>query len=176
MFFKEDGTHRWHLVDDRDGSLKDLQDVVEQLVIACDCKLIVLDPIQDILDGLNESEQAVFMRWLKGLLKSHGVTFALVNHVRKNTVGQKANSTGAKMHEEDIHGSSSIFKSGACNLLFSRDKEAEDEVERNTTFMSASKIRWTGKTGIAGEYYYDNTTHTMWDKEEWLKAQGVTDY
>jgi len=50
-------------------------------------------------------------------------------------------------------------------LLFSRDKEAEDDVERNTTFMSASKIRWTGKTGIAGEYFYDIETHTMYDKE-----------
>ena len=165
LWYREDGSPRFYLIVDRDGGIDSLKELILELIISCGCKVIVLDPIQDILDGLNESEQAVFMRWLKGLLKSHGVTFALVNHVRKNTVGQKANSTGAKMHEEDIHGSSSIFKSGACNLLFSRDKEAEDEVERNTTFMSASKIRWTGKTGIAGEYFYDIETHTMYDKE-----------
>jgi hypothetical protein len=86
--------------------------------------------------------------------------------------GQKANSTGADLHEEDFQGSSAIFKSGACNLIFTRDKEAEDEIERNTTKMKASKIRWTGKTGGAGEYYYDNETHTVHDKDDYFNSRG----
>ena len=76
------------------------------------------------------------------------------------------------MHEEDIMGHSSILKSGACNLIFTRNKEAEDEIERNTTYMKASKIRWTGKTGVAGVYYYDNETSTMYDKQDYFEKRG----
>ena len=172
MWFNEDGSPRWYLVDERDGGLDDLKEQIMNLVIACDCKVIILDPIQDILDGLSNEEQAVFLRWMKGLTKSHKVTFINVNHVRKNSNQQKANSTGADLHEEDIHGSSSLFKSAACNIMFSRNKEAEDEVERNTTYMKIPKCRWTGKTGIAGEYYYESETHTMHDKFDYLSKRN----
>lgn len=163
-----DGSPRWYLVDERDGGLDDLKEQIMKLIISCDCKVIILDPIQDILDGLGNDEQAVFLRWMKGTIKSHKVTFINVNHVRKNGTGQKANSTGADLHEEDMMGSSTLFKTAACNLLFTRNKEAEDEIERNTTLMKASKIRWTGNTGVAGAYYYDNKTHTMHDKGDYF--------
>jgi archaellum biogenesis ATPase FlaH len=176
LYFKEDGSQRFLLVEDRDGGIDSMKSKIEELIIACGCQLIILDPLQDLLDGLSTEEQSVFMKWLKGMVKSHDVIFVLVNHVRKNSGGQKANSTGAEIYEEDFFGASSIFKSGACNLLFTRNKEAEDEIEKNTTKMKASKIRWTGKTGIAGEYYYDNTTHTMWDLQDWLKQNGPKDY
>lgn len=170
LFFNEDGTPRFHLIEERDGGIESLKELIMNLIISCGCKVIALDPLQDILDGLSNEEQSVFMRWMKGMIKSHDVTFINVNHVRKSSGNQKANSTGADMHEEDIHGSGSILKSGACNLLFSRNKEAEDPFERNTTKMKASKIRWTGVTGLAGEYYYDNETHTLHDKDDWLIA------
>lgn len=165
---KTSGEQRYFLIEDRDGGLDSMKSKIEELIIACGCQLIILDPLQDILDGMSNEEQAVFLKWMKGMVKSHDVTFINVNHVRKSQGGKQANSTGADLFEEDMQGSSSIFKSGACNLLFSRNKEAEDPIERNTTRMKASKIRWTGNTGIAGEYYYDNETHTMWDKDDWL--------
>lgn len=90
--------------------------------------------------------------------------------------GQKAGSTGADLHEEDMMGTGDLYKSAACNLMFSRDKEAEDPIERNTTTMKATKLRWTGKTGVAGKYYYDLETHTMWDLEDWLKENGTGEF
>lgn len=176
LWWNEQGQPRFHLIEDRDGGLNSMKKKIEELIISCDVKVIILDPLQDILDGLSNEEQSVFMRWMKGMVKSHDVTFININHVRKSQGGQKANSTGANIYEEDFQGSSSIFKSGACNLLFTRDKEAEDEIERNTTYMKATKIRWTGKTGIVGEYYYDNETHTMHDKETWMKDNRKVDF
>lgn len=169
LFFNKDGTHRWHLVEERDGGLDNLKELIMSLIIACECKVIILDPLQDILDGLSIDEQAVFMKWLKGMVKSHDVAFILINHVRKSGGGAKANSTGADIHEEDFAGSSSIFKSAACNLLFTRNKEAESELERNTTVMKMSKCRWTGQTSpVAGKYYYDNQEHKLYDLDEYL--------
>lgn len=170
LFFNEDGTHRFYLVDDRDGGIEDLKEQVMKLIVMCECKVIILDPLQDILDGLGNDEQAVFLRWIKGLLKSHGVTFICINHVRKSGSGGKQNSEGADIHEEDFQGSSSIFKSAACNLLFRRNKEAESEVERNTTIMKMTKCRWTGRTApIAGKYFYSNDEHKMYDLNDYIQ-------
>ena len=112
------------------------------------------------------------MKWLKGMVKSHSCSFVLINHIRKSTGGQKANSTGADIHEEDFAGSSTLFKSSACNLLFTRNKEADEELEKNTTYMKMSKCRWTGRTGMSGQYLYDNSTHMLHDKEDWLEEHG----
>lgn len=171
LFFNPDGTHRWHLVEERDGGLDSLKELIMNLIIACDCKVIILDPLQDILDGLSNEEQAVFMKWLKGMVKSHDVSFVLINHVRKSSGGSKANSTGADLHEEDFQGSSAIFKSAACNLLFTRNKEAEGELERNTTVMKMTKCRWTGQTSpVAGKFFYDNKAHRLHDLDDYLAA------
>jgi len=173
LFHKEDGSPRWYLVDDRDGSLKDLQKTVEELVIACDCKVIVLDPLQDILDGLTNEEQSMFMKWQKSLKKSHNVTFININHVRKSGNNSEAGSAGGFITEEDFSGSSTIFKSADLNFLAMRNKYAEDEIVRNTTHSVISKCRWSGFTGPAGDFYYDNETHTLWDKDEWVEKHKL---
>ena len=169
LFNDEEGNPRFYLVDDRDGDVDDIQGAVESLIIGCGCKIIILDPIHDIIATLPLEEQENFMSWQKGMVKSHGVTFFNVCHTRKTGNGRDAGSTGGSLNEEDIHGTGAIYKSAACNLVFTRNKEAEDELERNTTYMKMTKCRWTGKTGPAGEFVYDNEKHTLWDKEDWLK-------
>lgn len=169
LFRNDDGTHRFHLIDERDGGLESLKNQIMELIVACDCRVIILDPLTDVLDGMSNDEQSVFMKWLKGMVKSHQVTFILISHVRKSSSGTKANSTGADLHEEDFMGSSSIFKSSACNLLFTRNKEHEDEIQRNVTTMKMTKCRWTGRTApVAGQFFYSNETHTLYDYEDWL--------
>lgn len=170
LFFREDGTNRWYLVDDRSGTIEDIKEAVEQLVISCGCKVIVLDPLQDLLDGLSIDEQALFLKWQKGMIKSHGITFININHLRKSAGNAtKQNSEGAMISEESFAGSSTIFKSAALNILLVRDKMNEDPIERNTTYAFISKNRDNGVTGPCGEYYYDGDTHTLWNKKEWLK-------
>lgn len=176
LFHREDGSHRFYLVDDRDGSVEVLKEVVEQLIIACNCKVIVLDPIQDILDGMTIDEQAIFLKWEKGLVKSHNVTFININHVRKSGGGGQQNSNGAMISEEDFSGSSTIFKSAALNILLVRDKMNEDPIERNTTKAFLSKNRDNSETGPAGEYYYDGEQHKLYDKQEWIAAQPAVDF
>ncbi|QDP62378.1 MAG: putative ATP-dependent helicase [Prokaryotic dsDNA virus sp.] len=170
LFRFEDGSPRLHLIEERDGSIESMQELIMQLIISCDCKVIILDPLQDILDGIPFDEQSEFMRWVKGAMKSHGVTFILVNHIRKSGGGNKANSAGADIFEEDFHGSSSIFKSSACNLLFTRNKEHTNPYLRNVTRMKMTKCRWSGRTDpLAGEFFYCNETHKLYDLEDYLE-------
>lgn len=176
LLYNEDGTHRWHLVDDRDGSVEDLKATVEELVIGCGVKIVVLDPLQDILDGMTIEEQALFLKWQKGLIKSHGITFININHVNKKNNGGGAASNGSQISEEDFTGSSTIFKSAALNILLRRDKMAEDPIERNTTYVSISKNRDNGNTGPADELYWDNIISRLVNKFEWLKSQPQKEF
>lgn len=163
LFTNEEGVARFYLLDNRDGSIEEIQETVEQLVISCGCKLIVLDPLQDILDGLSNEEQAVFMKWAKSMIKSHGITFVFINHMRKTPAGQ----SGADS-EQNIMGSSTIIKSASANILLKRDKTSEDPIERNTTYIIVTKNRICGLTGEAGEMYYENETHTLWNRQHYF--------
>lgn len=163
LMIKPDGDSRFYLLDNRDGSIQEIQDTVEELVSACGAKVVVLDPLQDILDGLSNEEQAEFMKWAKGFIKSHGITFIFINHMRKTPAGQ----SGADS-EQNIMGSSTIIKSASANILLKRDKMAEDEIKRNSTEISVTKNRVCGLTGPAGFIYYDNATHTLHNLDEWL--------
>lgn len=160
---KEDGDSRFYLLDNRDGTIEEIQDTVEELVSACGAKVVVLDPLQDILDGLSNEEQAEFMKWAKGFIKSHGITFIFINHMRKTPAGQNGADS-----EQNIMGSSTIIKSASANILLKRDKMAESEITRNSTEISVTKNRVCGLTGPAGSIYYDNATHTLHSLEEWL--------
>ena len=156
------GSDRFYLLDNRDGSVEEIQNTIEELVVSCACKVIILDPLQDLLDGLSNEEQALFMKWSKGFIKSHGVTFVLINHMRKS------DNSG----EMDIMGSSTIIKSAAANIILKRDKLAEDPIVRNTTTVFVPKNRVCGLTGDAGAFYYDNQTHTLHDLDDWLNGNS----
>lgn len=168
LFLDSDGVDRWMMIDERDGSLEVLQEKIEQLIIACGCKLIILDPLSDLMDGLSIDEQAVFMKWCKSMIKNYNVTFLMIAHIRKSGNNKDAASTGAFIPEEAITGSSTIFKSASWVVMMQRDKYNADEIIKNTTKLTLSKNRSGGETGDAGELYYDNQTHTLHDKNEYM--------
>lgn len=175
----ENGHDRWYILDERDGDLEKLKNQVRRLVKSCGCKVIVIDPLQDVLDGLTNEEQSVFMRWQKQMIKE-GITIINISHVRKSgstTTDKDGNVKQRELREDDAQGSSSIVKSGGSNITISRDKTAEDEIEKNTIKVNMLKCRWTGNTGLAGYMFYDKTTHTLYDKEEFFKdADAVKAY
>lgn len=165
VFSKEDGSPRFYLVDDRDGTVEQLQEVIEEMIIGSGVKIIVIDPLQDMIEGMSNEEQGLFMKWCKSMVKSHNVSFVLINHMRKKSEG---NNTLA-VSENDIMGSSTIMKSASANILFTRDKEHEDPVERNTTYVTMPKNRVIGETGPAGKWYYDSYTHVIHDYDEYFE-------
>lgn len=171
LFEKEDGSPRFMLVDDRDSSFEQFQDVVEEMVVCAGVRLVVIDPWTDIgIDGLSIDEQAVAMKWIKSMIKSHQCSFFLINHVRKSQSGQKDQSSGGMITESDIMGSSSVMKSSSANILLVRDKMHEDPVTRNCTKLFLSKNRLLSETGPAGVIYYDSTTHTLHDFDSWMNG------
>ena len=60
------------------------------------------------------------------------------------------------------------MQSAAYNIVINRDKLAEDPLVKNTTEVDLPKCRG-GKTGNAGEWYYDFMKMTCYDKDDYLQ-------
>lgn len=158
----EDGSDRYMILDHQGDVVDDdLKRKIEYLVKGCGCRIIVLDPLTLALSGEKNEGMDQFMSWLLRFVKREMISHINVVHVRKNSSGQQANSTGGRISEEDIKGSGSLFQVSMNNLLLMRDKENDDPVVRNTTKAVMSKARRTGCTGSAGFWYYDNETSRL---------------
>jgi len=172
LFLDEHGNDRFMLIDERDGSVEVLQDKIEELIISCGCKVIILDPLSDIMDSLTVDEQAKFMKWCKSMIKNYNCTFLMIAHIRKSGGNKDAASSGAFIPEEAITGSSTIFKSASWVVMMMRDKYNEDPIVRNTTKLILSKNRSGGETGDCGSLYYDNQHHVLHDLDAWVQENG----
>ena len=168
LFFTEDGSHRWHILDERDESIEGLQAKILELIISCECKCIVLDTLSDILDNTPIDVQQGFTKWLKVIMNKYGTIFLLICHQRKAASGQKDGSNGAMGDESSIQGSSTIVKSVAINLMLARNKLSEDLFERNVTTVAITKNRTGSETSNeACKIYYDSETHTLHSLKTW---------
>lgn len=164
LFSYEDGSPRMYILDDR-GDYSELQSKVEELITSFGVKVIVFDVISDVFAGLSIEEVDKQMKWQKNIVKQYNVILINISHTRKSGGGQKAASQGAFLTEEATIGSGTQYRSAGINISLQRDKTNEDDVERNTTQVYLLKSRDTGVTGLACEIFYENETHTLYDKE-----------
>lgn len=170
LFTKEDGSPRFYLMEERDGKLENIKKLIEKMIISCDCKIIVIDPIQDLFAGLSIGEQEEFSAWLKVTIKAYGVCFICINHIRKAQGG----GTEARYSETEVKGSSTIIQSSFLTILLNREKDPDPTLSKNeqrvlmsTMTHRVSKNRATGETGDAGDLFYDAASHTLYDIEEY---------
>lgn len=170
LFYNDDGTPRFYLVDDRSTTIESIKEKVEELVVSYGCNVVVFDPLTDLIDGQPLDVQAAMMSWQKDMKKSHDVTFLNVLHVRDEPSNSESSKDRIRfIKESDVHGSSSQVKSADANVLMSRNKYSDDQMVKNTTEVWVPKCRWSGQTGRGGYWYYDNETHQMHDRDEYVE-------
>lgn len=164
LLYKEDGSARWCILDERDGDIKRLEKQCERMVSQYGCKIIVIDVLTDILRGTNADSQEDHMAWQKRMVKN-GVTIINVLHSRK----PPANADGKlrKVTEYDAFGSGTFIQSAAINIVLNRDKMSTDSIERNTTIVDMPKCRG-GITGEICKWYYDPETRKVYDFDDWI--------
>lgn len=172
LFLNEDGSPRFYLMEERDGKLDNIKKLIEQLIIACGCKIIVIDPIQDLFAGLSLSDQEEFSAWLKITIKAYDVCFICINHIRKSQGG----GVDARYSEQEVKGSSTLIQSSFLTILLNREKEPDPTLSENeqkilmsTMTHRISKNRATGLTGDGGSLFYDNVSHTLYSLEDYKK-------
>lgn len=164
LCFKEDGTPRFYLIDNRDKSIKELERQMEKLHQKHESKLFVIDVLTDLLRGSKEEHAEDHMNWQRNMNKN-GVTICNLLHTRKP--GQSQDGKIRKVTEFDALGTGSFVQSAAYNIVINRDKLAEDPIVKNTTEVDLPKCRG-GKTGSAGEWYYDFNTVACYDYDDFI--------
>lgn len=167
LYYSSDGSPRFYFMEELDGDINRIKVLIEQLISACDCKIIVIDPLQDLFAGLSNEDQEEFLGWLKLIVKRYEIIIVCINHIRK----QDGKTDQNKMYmESEIMGSSTIIKSSFFTMLLNRNKYLKnDDPMTNVTKIMISKNRQTGITGPANDLYYDNVTHLLYDFEEYKK-------
>ena len=172
----EHGEQRFFIIDERKGNVEALKKQIERAIKQYDSKLVILDVLTDVLRSLPLNEQDDFMLWEKQM-KKEGVVFINVCHTRKDQAGTQkpkdkdGEETFKRVDEYDIHGSGSIPQSADYNIVLNRNKNASDQIEKNTTYIDLPKARGGVTSHNVLELYYDPITRQQVDRELWLASQ-----
>lgn len=155
IYYTPDGEDRFLFVDNDFDTIEEAQRIIEKLVKVYGVKIIIGDPIQNIIGNKTNEEQRSFMLFCEKLKKTHGLLFLFGTHTRKATAGEKSGSDGSVQKEDTIEGSGSISKSASTIITLSRNKNATSYIEKNTTWYSIPKNREFEVTGekIGASFY-----------------------
>lgn len=162
----ETGEPTYYIIDDR-GDFDTIQSKIEELIVKCGCKVLIIDVLTDLFAGRDNSYQEKFLAFEKSLVKEYKVAIINIVHTRKGAAGQQSASSGAMLDEESMIGSGAQYRSGGINLSLRRNKLAEDEITRNTLEIYCTKSRSSGKTGLACSLFYEGQSATFFDLEEY---------
>jgi hypothetical protein len=172
LCFKEDGSPRFFLIDERGGTIKHIEEQMNIMYRKHGSLLFVIDVLTDLLRGSNADMAEDHMNFQKGFIKE-GATIVNVHHTRKPP--QDKDGKQRKASEYDTLGTGSFVQSGAYNIVLNRDKLAEDPLVRNTTEVDMPKCRG-GLTGSAGGWYYDFNKAKCWDYDDWVAKNGTKEF
>jgi archaellum biogenesis ATPase FlaH len=164
LFNDEKYEERFRIVDDRDGSIESLKKLIERGVKQYGCNIVIIDVLTDLLRFLPMDEQEKMMSWQKNFVKS-GVSIVNVLHTRKPE--RDKDGKLRKTTEYDALGSGTFVQSAHINIVINRDKMADTDVEKNTTYVDMPKCR-RGTTGEAGKWFYDGQTRQVYDYDDFF--------
>ena len=164
---------------DHQGSVSDssLTDKLEYLA-AAGCKYIYLD---HITIAVSESEGNVntaidkLMSDILKICKRFDCWFGVVSHLRKTGMEQSSFEEGGNITMDDLRGSGSLKQISAQIFALSRNQKADDEIDRHTVKVYILKDRWSGNTGYAGDYSFDQETGRLHFAKKSDPCSGLVD-
>lgn len=129
-------------------------DAIRFLVSARNCRYVLFDHISMAVSGLSGEDERrkldYFATKLEAMVKELDFALILVSHV--NDDGKTRSSRY-------------ISKVADIRIDAERNLTSEDPVERNTTVLTVSKNRYSGRTGPADKIVFDPGTYTF--NDEW---------
>ena len=160
---KETGEDAFYLIEEAFSDLEQVKQAILQAIKVNDCKIIVIDPLVNLISHKSNEEQVAFMVFEEECRRIFDVTFINVCHTRKiGGGGTKAAPQGGDISEEDVKGSSQITGAATINMIIRRNKTASCEIKKNTTEIDIVKNRTDGTTGkCVAKIFYHHGTHTL---------------
>ena len=128
----------------------DVLDSIRFLVSSGGVDVVFLDHITMLVTGVEEGDERRKLDYmstkLKKMTKELGFCLVMISHV--NDDGQ-------------TRGSRNITKIADLVIHLDRDKLSDDEIEKNSLFPTMEKNRKTGRTGKAGQLYFNPNTFKL---------------
>lgn len=161
----EEGFMRFNIYD-AFGSVEeeDLYSKIRFMVNGLGCKVVWLDHLSILVsnmdqDGDERRKIDSIMHNLKSLTIELKCYIGLIVHLNNDTKGQgKTFEEGAVPTLNNLRGSGGIKQLSDTVYAFSRNQQADAELERNTSLISVLKCRYTGSTGKADYVYFNSDT------------------
>lgn len=157
-----DGFSRFVLMDNFGGlELEDLFNKIRFIVKGLNCKIIWIDHLHMLISGSGQEADerrtiGYIMSELKKLTQELNCYIGLVSHLNNTTTTPFEN--GGIPTVNNLKGSSDIKQYANQVYSFTRNQQAEDDIERNTSTFAVLKSRFTGNTGIADYLYFNGFT------------------
>ena len=146
------------MLDHQGASVSDeLMDKIRYLV-ALGCDYIYIDHITIAVSGESDQNRAIdsFMESLLKIAKGSQVWFGVVSHLRKTGGDKLSFESGGIPSDDDLKGSGSIKQIAFTIIALVRNKMSK--TKPNETKLYILKSRYTGRTGYAGKFTFDNKT------------------
>jgi twinkle protein len=140
----------------------ELYNKIRFMVNGLGCKIIWLDHLSILVSSLGQDgdeRRAIdsIMHNLKSLTQELRCYIGLIVHLNNATQG-KTFEEGAIPNLNNLRGSGGIKQLSNTVYAFSRNQQAETELERNTSLITVLKCRYTGETGKADYVYFNRDT------------------
>lgn len=144
-------------------SVDNIVNRVRYMAKALDCEYIFLDHVSIIVSAQESGDERKaldeIMTKLRMLVQETNIALFIVSHLKRPD--GKGHEEGAVTSLSQLRGSGSIAQLSDIVIGLERNAQAEDEEERNTTYIRVLKNRFSGLTGPACSCYYDRSTGRM---------------
>lgn len=141
----------------------ELYNKIRFMVKGLGCKIIWLDHLSILVSSLGQDgdeRRAIdnIMHNLKSLTIELDCYIGLIVHLNNNTGSGKTFEEGAVPTLNNLRGSGGIKQLADTVYAFSRNQQADNEDERNTSLITVLKCRYTGNTGPSDYVYFNSST------------------
>ena len=127
----------------------DLIDMIRFFASACDVRYVFFEPIQDVISGTEDSKEAALADLSVRLSKlAAELNVGIVTIAHTNDHGE---TKYCKM----------IGQRASVILDIHRDKDSDDPLERNTTYITVEKNRPCAEVGSAGKLRFNSDSFTL---------------
>lgn len=142
---------------------EELYNKIRYMVKGLGCRIVWLDHLSILVSNLGQSgdeRRAIdnIMHNLKSLTIELGCYIGLIVHLNNATGGTKTFEEGLVPTLNNLRGSGGIKQLSDTVYAFSRNQQAETELERNTSLITVLKCRYTGNTGSSDYVYFNAST------------------
>ena len=156
------------------NSIDNILSRIRYFVKAAKCKYIILDHISILVSSQEHTfdERKTIdecMTKLRTLVQELNICLITVSHLRRPMQG--SHEEGLSTSLSDLRGSASIGQLSDIVIGLERNGQADDEIERHTTYVRVIKNRFTGLTGLCSKMFYDFQDGRMRERDLELEEE-----